>query len=56
MNEDSTYNISVYAISPFEIAGYQIKIAPNNIFSFSSIVGKNISDEYGFNEPYRITN
>ena len=55
MNDDSTYNISVYAISPFEIAGFQINLAPNNIFTLLSIADKNISGEHGF-ETYNNTN
>ena len=55
LNEDSTYNISVYAISPFEIAGYQINLAPTNVFTLLSIADKNVSGKHGF-ATYNNTN
>jgi len=47
MNKDSTFTISFYAIRPFELAGYQIELAPNNIFNLHSVEDENLSGKYG---------
>jgi len=48
MNDDSTYNISFYAISPFDIGGYQMTLAPTNIITLLSVADNKKSGEHGF--------
>ena len=48
MNKDSTFTISFYAIRPFDVAGYQMELAPNNIFTYLSVEDEKLSGEYGF--------
>ena len=48
MNTDSTFTISFYAIRHKDVGGYQIELAPNNIFTYLSIEDEKISGEAGF--------